>query len=135
MTLPAKSVSAAPLQQDTAPSDETCLFCHQEQGKTTQIGGQTVPLTIDADMFSASVHGTEHVACVDCHTNITSFPHPEVTATVSADFSLEMYPTCQQCHAEQYQKVLDSVHQTALAAGKQTLLFVPIVIIPTHKHV
>jgi nitrate/TMAO reductase-like tetraheme cytochrome c subunit len=40
-----------------------------------------------------------------------------VTASSPRDFSLEMYPICQQCHAEQYQKVLDSVHQTALAAG------------------
>jgi nitrate/TMAO reductase-like tetraheme cytochrome c subunit len=59
----------------------------------------------------------EEIACVDCHSNITSFPHPEVTASSPRDFSLEMYPICQQCHVEQYQKVLDSVHQTGLAAG------------------
>jgi predicted CXXCH cytochrome family protein len=116
-TLPAKPVSAAPLHQDTAPSDESCLFCHKEQGMTAQIGGQPVPLTIDGDLFSSSVHGTEHVACVDCHSNITTFPHPEVTASSPRDFSLEMYTTCQQCHSEQYETVLDSVHQTALAAG------------------
>jgi predicted CXXCH cytochrome family protein len=40
-----------------------------------------------------------------------------VTAASPRDFSLELYPTCQQCHSEQYQKVLDSVHQRALAAG------------------
>ncbi len=84
---------------------------------TTQIGDQALSLTINADLFSASVHGTEAVACVDCHTNITGFPHPEVTAKSTRDFSLELYPTCQQCHSEQNQKVLDSVHQTALAAG------------------
>lgn len=117
MTLSTTSVSAAPFPQNEKPSDESCLFCHQEQGMTTEIGGQSVPLTIDSGMFSASVHGTEHVACVDCHTNITSFPHPEVTASSPRDFSLEMYTTCQQCHNEQYQKVLDSVHQTAIAAG------------------
>jgi len=114
---PASSVSAAPLPQGEKPSDETCLACHQQEGMTTQIGGQPIPLTISVDKFSASVHGTEKVACVDCHTNITGFPHPEVTASSPRDFSLEMYPTCQQCHGEQYQKVLDSVHQTALAAG------------------
>ena len=84
---------------------------------TAQIGGQPVPLTIDAGKFEASVHGTEKIACVDCHTNITGFPHPQVTASSPRDFSLELYPTCQQCHAEQYQKALDSVHQTAFAAG------------------
>jgi hypothetical protein len=115
---PAKSASAAaPLPQSQKPSDEACLFCHKQEGLTTQIGGQPLSLTINGDLFSASVHGTEKVACVDCHTNIKSFPHPEVTASSPRDFSIEMYPTCQQCHADQYQKTLDSVHQTALAAG------------------
>ena len=84
---------------------------------SVQFGGQPVSLTISADKFSASVHGTEKIACVDCHTDITGFPHPEVTASSPRDFSLKMYPTCQQCHNDQYQKTLDSVHQTALAAG------------------
>jgi formate-dependent nitrite reductase cytochrome c552 subunit len=110
-------VAAAPESQDDKTSDETCLACHQQQGMTTQIGEQPLPLTIDSARFEASVHGTENIACVDCHTNITGFPHPEVTASSPRDFSLELYPTCQQCHTEQYQKVLDSVHQTALAAG------------------
>ena len=117
VTLPTTPVSAAPLLQAEKPTDESCLACHQQAGMTAQIGGQSVPLTIDVDKFSASVHGSEDIACVDCHTNITGFPHPAVTASSQRDFSLEMYPTCQQCHQEQYQKVLDSVHQTALAAG------------------
>ncbi len=111
------SVLAAPQLQGEAPSNEVCLACHQQQGMTAQIGGQPLTLTIDGAKFEASVHGTENIACVDCHTNISGFPHPEVTASSPRDFSLEMYPTCQQCHNEQYQKVLDSVHQTALAAG------------------
>ena len=114
---PATSVSAAPLPQKEKPSNETCLFCHGKEGMSVEIGGQPLSLVIDAGKFSTSVHGTEQIACVDCHSNITSFPHPEVTASSPRDFSIEMYPTCQQCHGEQYQKVLDSVHQTALAAG------------------
>lgn len=111
------SVAAASRTQGEKPSNETCLACHQQEGMSVEIGGQPLALTIDSTKFEASVHGAEAVACVDCHTNITGFPHPEVTASSPRDFSLEMYPTCQQCHNEQYQKVLDSVHQTALAAG------------------
>jgi len=111
------SVSAAPLPQREPPSNETCLFCHAKEGMTVDIGGQPLSLTINGDHFSESVHATEEIACVDCHSNITSFPHPEVTASSPRDFSLEMYPSCQQCHGEQYQKVLDSVHQSELAAG------------------
>jgi len=116
-TLPASSVSAAPSAQDNQPSDDACLFCHQNADLATEIGGQPLSLVIDQQKYSVSVHGEEKLACVDCHSNITSFPHPEVTASSPRDFSLEMYPTCQKCHTEQYQKVLDSVHQTALAAG------------------
>jgi hypothetical protein len=113
----AGSVSAAPLPQDRTPSDETCLFCHQQADLSVDIGGQPLSLHIDGDLFSKSVHGLEKIACADCHSNIRSFPHPEVTASSPRDFSLEMYPTCQECHNEQYQLALDSVHQTALAAG------------------
>lgn len=112
-----RAVQAAPRHQGTTPSNETCLFCHKEAGMSVDIGGQPLPLTIDGAVYDASVHGEAAIACADCHTNITSFPHPEVTASSPRDFSLELYPTCQKCHSEQYQKVLDSVHQTALAAG------------------
>ncbi|MBN2118404.1 MAG: cytochrome c3 family protein [Anaerolineales bacterium] len=84
---------------------------------TAQVGGQPLPITIDPEKFFASVHGVEEIACVDCHTNITGFPHPAVTASSRRDFSLELYPTCQECHLEQYEKTLDSVHQRAIAAG------------------
>jgi len=115
LILPTTPVSAAPPAQDI--SNDSCLFCHQEEGRTTQIGGQTLALTINGTQFDDSVHAEEGIACVDCHSNITTFPHPEVTAASPRDFSLEMYPSCQQCHAEQYQLTLDSVHQRALAAG------------------
>lgn len=110
---------AAPKLQDNKPSDETCLACHQQEGMTAQIGGQPLPITISAEKFSASVHGSEKVSCVDCHTNITGFPHPQVVAASPRDFSLQMYPTCEQCHVEQYQKTLDSVHQHAMASGNK----------------
>jgi predicted CXXCH cytochrome family protein len=84
---------------------------------TVEIGGELLPLTIDREAFSESVHGMEEIACVDCHTNITGFPHPQVTADSTREFTLELYPTCQTCHEEQYATVLDSVHQKALAAG------------------
>ncbi len=116
-TFSTTSVSAAPTFQEDKPSDETCLACHQQEGLSAQIGGQPLPLTINPVQFSMSVHGTEKVACVDCHTNITDFPHPEVTAPSLRHFSLELYSTCQQCHSDQYEKTLDSVHQAALAAG------------------
>jgi hypothetical protein len=117
LVLSATPADAAPQFQGDQPTDESCLACHQQEGMTAQIGGEPIPITIDPGVFSASAHGTEKVACVDCHTNITGFPHPQVIAGSQRDFSLQLYPTCQQCHLEQYAKTLDSVHQRALAAG------------------
>jgi predicted CXXCH cytochrome family protein len=113
------TVAAAPQFQDGQPSNETCLFCHQQEGLTADIGGQPLHITIDGAKFEASVHGMENIACVDCHTDITSFPHPEVAASSPRDYSLDMYQTCAKCHNDQYQKVLDSVHQDAVAAGNK----------------
>ena len=115
----ATNVAAAPRLQDEKPPDETCLACHQQEGMTADIGGHPLPITIDGAKFEASVHGSENVACVDCHTDITGFPHPEVTSSSPRDYSLDMYQTCAQCHNDQYQKVLDSVHQKAVAAGNK----------------
>src|SRR5689334_17769684 len=79
MTLPATpAAAAAPIARGDKPSNETCLACHQNESMGTQFGGQAVSLTIDSGKFSNSVHGQENVACVDCHTNITGFPHPQV---------------------------------------------------------
>jgi hypothetical protein len=117
LALSTTPAAAAPAPQGQKPPNETCLACHQQEGMTAQIGGQPIPITINPEHFSDSVHGTEKVACVDCHTNITGFPHPQVIASSPRDFSLQMYPTCQKCHIDQYQKTLDSVHQRAMASG------------------
>ncbi len=111
-----KQVSAAPFP-DVA-SNEYCLSCHSQPGLTKTLpSGETLSLTIDPNLFDASVHGEEHKACVDCHTNIASFPHPDFKAQNLREVTLSLYTTCKQCHEDQYNKILDSVHQKALASG------------------
>jgi nitrate/TMAO reductase-like tetraheme cytochrome c subunit len=111
-----KPASAAP-PFDVA-SNDYCLGCHSQPGLTKTLpSGETLSLTIDPALFSASVHGEEQKACVDCHTNITSFPHPDFKAQNLREVTLSLYTTCKQCHEDQYNKILDSVHQKALAAG------------------
>src|SRR5512146_936934 len=105
-----------PAAQDK-PDNSYCLGCHEKPGMTKQLSGGLLSLTIDPEAFKHSVHNEENVACVDCHTNITTHPHPNYTAASPRDVSLQLYQTCKNCHAEQYNKVLDSVHQKALAGG------------------
>jgi hypothetical protein len=109
---------AAPvlMQQDKRAND-FCLACHQEEGIDKTIGGESLPVTINPTEFGLSVHAEEGVACVDCHTNIDDYPHPDVKAKNIRDFSLQLYTLCVDCHKDQYELVQDSVHQRAFEAG------------------
>ena len=99
-----------------AVDNATCLACHSQPGMTRSLpSGEILSLTIDQSHFSTSVH--KGLNCTDCHKNISGFPHPSLTSQTLRDFSMQMYTTCQQCHATQYNLTLDSVHQKALAAG------------------
>ena len=109
--------SAAPLQQ---VDDSTCLACHDKEGFSVELdSGETLPLTISSDAFDQSTHGSNDVTCVTCHSDIDGFPHPERTTETIRDVKLKYYTSCEQCHAEQFDQTLDSVHQKALASGNK----------------
>jgi hypothetical protein len=111
-------VSAAPASDSPklTPQSTVCLTCHARPGfQTTLPSGEILVLTIASDHFDSSVHG--NLSCTDCHTGIRGVPHPALTAQNRREVTLQFYTTCQQCHAEQYNATLDSVHQRALAAG------------------
>ena len=116
--LTAGSAGAAPSPQGV--SNDVCLSCHSNESLVmTFPDGEQLSLFIDGSKFSHAVHGQENIACVDCHENITGFPHPEFTAQTVRDAQLQLYTVCKKCHLEQYTSVLDSVHQKALAGGNQ----------------
>jgi predicted CXXCH cytochrome family protein len=114
-------VAAAP--EDPAPlaqgvDNQVCLSCHSAPGQTLELpSGEQLYITVDPEVFDASVHGRLGYACVQCHTDITGYPHPEVSARTRREFVLENYRTCATCHEDKYNMTLDSVHQRALAAG------------------
>ncbi|MFT3892888.1 MAG: cytochrome c3 family protein [Anaerolineales bacterium] len=124
-----KAEAAPSLRMDAAahPSvpgqtvdNSVCLSCHSQAGMSVQLGsGETLPLTIDPALYQESVHGTNEVACTTCHTDITGFPHPERTVETVRDVKLVFSTACQQCHAEQFDLTMDSVHQTALDSGNK----------------
>ena len=106
--------SSPPVQIDNG----SCLFCHSNQDLSVQLGsGETLRLTIDPTAYEKSTHGSNGVTCVTCHTDIESFPHPERTTETLREVKLKYYTSCQQCHEEQFNLTLDSVHQRELAAG------------------
>jgi predicted CXXCH cytochrome family protein len=117
LTFHTTGVQAAPARQEDKPSNDFCLACHQQEDVTLELADGTIPAFVDPTVFGFSVHAEEGLFCVDCHTEIREYPHPEVKARTTREFSLDFLPVCGDCHEEQYEKVKDSVHQNALDEG------------------
>jgi len=103
--------------QQAKPTDEFCLACHQQEGVSLTLGSESLPVTINPTAFGLSVHFQEKVACVDCHTNISDYPHPPVKEQSVRDFSIALKDSCKECHKDQYQSAPDSVHDQAFKDG------------------
>lgn len=115
-----RSGSEAAIRQSSSfqAENDACLACHSQPGFSVQLkSGEPLPLTIDPAVYAESTHGSNNVTCVTCHSDIEGFPHPERTAESLREFKLEYYTVCKNCHEEQFNLTLDSVHESALAAG------------------
>lgn len=114
----AEASSRSPAPPAQGATNEECLACHAIPGLETELpGGDTLYLTIDQESYRGSVHGELGYACVQCHTDITEFPHDPITAPTRRAFTLQLYTACVDCHQDKYTATLDSVHQEALATG------------------
>ncbi len=104
--------------QGPTPSNQACLSCHSNPTLAKKLpSGESLSLFMDENAFLNSVHGQKNVACTQCHSNITGFPHPDFIVADRRDVTLRLYPQCKQCHTKEYDKQLDSVHAKALAGG------------------
>jgi len=111
---------AAPNQfQGDQPTNDFCLACHQQEGVELTLGNESLPVTINPTEFGLSVHNEKDIKCVDCHTNISEYPHPEVQENTARDFSQNLNVSCKECHEEQYSSAQDGVHQKAISAENE----------------
>lgn len=102
-------------------SNEYCLSCHSLPDLSLSLdSGEELDLTVDAERFHDSVHGTENpwqaLACTDCHEGYV-FPHDPVIAETRREYALENYVVCAECHEPKYEDTVDSVHGQELAEG------------------
>jgi hypothetical protein len=101
-------------------NNQVCLGCHSNPSQQMKAAnGETISLYVDPDAFKTSVHGAKDIACVMCHTQISSYPHREYKPADRRQVTLDLYQSCKQCHSDNYEKSLDSVHQRALASGNR----------------
>jgi hypothetical protein len=101
-------------------NNQLCLGCHSNPARQIKAAnGEIVSLYVDPAAFKTSVHGAKNVACVTCHTQISGYPHREYKPSDRRQVTLDLYQSCKQCHGDNYQKSLDSVHQRALASGNR----------------
>lgn len=108
-----------PAVQEDKPGSDFCLSCHQEEGMKRTIDGEPLFLTVNPTQFELSVHAEEGLACVDCHTEISEYPHPDFEAETVREYKVNYTATCKECHEDQYTAAHDSVHQTAMDEGNE----------------
>lgn len=113
------ALAAGASAQAEGGDNATCLGCHSNPGLSVELAsGEVLPLTVDAQVYHSSVHA--NLTCTSCHTNISGYPHPKLTAGDRRSFQLERYQECKTCHQDQYMQSLDSNHARALASGNRS---------------
>lgn len=103
----------------TPPPVEPCLQCHSIPGLEKKLpNGEKLKLTISAESFARSVHGSRLI-CSDCHAGYITAPHPNRNIDNRRSYSIAQYEVCKKCHFANYTKTLDSVHYAMLNKGNQ----------------
>lgn len=111
-------VSPARAEKPTQETEKYCLSCHgQADLKMTLPSGEEVSLYVSQETLDHSVHSPLGIECEACHTQISSFPHPEITFQTRRELSRSYYQACQKCHSGNYEKAQDSMHAQSAAAG------------------
>jgi len=110
-----------PLTRDPAQESiekDACLACHQVEGMVLPLeNGEELYLTIDPEGFANSVHGQMDFDCVTCHTNITGYPHPELSAVDRRAVSVMLTQVCTTCHVEPAAEYAEGQHAAKFAQG------------------
>lgn len=106
-----------------AADNDYCLACHSLPDRTlTFANGDVLSVTIDPQAVHDSVHGEgnewDALQCTDCHRNY-QFPHEPVVVTTVRDYKLTQASVCAECHEQNSQETLESVHTLALSEGKK----------------
>lgn len=99
-------------------SNDVCLSCHGNRSLSMVLkNGETLSLYVSQKALAHSVHAG--LACTDCHSDITTIPHPAKQFLDRRAVSFAFYQLCRQCHFDQYTRLIDGTHFEALAKGNR----------------
>jgi predicted CXXCH cytochrome family protein len=99
-------------------TDNYCLSCHGNADLSLTLpDGEHLSLYVSADALHASMHSQVGIECTACHTDITTYPHPKIEYNSRRELARALYLTCQKCHATNYSKTLDSIHNQIASQG------------------
>jgi hypothetical protein len=90
-----------------AQQNDDCLACHGDKSMTTQRGGRTVSLFVDAKRFAGSVHSS--LSCTSCHADLEGKELPHSTPLKKVE--------CGTCHSQEQELHSKSLHGRAAARG------------------
>jgi predicted CXXCH cytochrome family protein len=111
-------VSPVSAEKPTQETEKYCLSCHSDPNLSLTLpSGEKLSLFVSQDVISHSVHSPLGIECEACHTDITTYPHPEITYQNKRELSRVYYQSCKKCHSENYDKTMDSMHASAATAG------------------
>lgn len=105
LMLAAGLVLAAPALAQGPPPDSACKGCHVGNTEALTLpSGESIPLGVDAEALTHSVHGAqtaEAVYCTDCHRNQTRYlyPHQPNPAQTRQEFAADVAQNCSTCHS------------------------------------
>lgn len=92
-----------------AQTDQDCLSCHADSSMMSAMGIEDwQPLVMDAERYTQTIH-SQMGGCVNCHYDISEFPHPDTVAAVD----------CGMCHYDAQQNWAESAHGLSVQEGSE----------------
>jgi len=105
-------------EDSSRPGNAMCLACHDNpELSTTLPSGEVISMGVDSGAFNSSIHGNAGLLCIDCHSNITGYPHPEIDFESHRAYTVSRNTTCSECHNDVNTAYDNGVHKMALADG------------------
>lgn len=110
--------SPASADQPEQETEAYCLSCHANPKLAITLpSGEELSLYVSPEMLQESIHSPTGIECEACHTEIKTYPHPEINYQTVRELSRSYYKACEKCHAANYELTLDSIHNQVADQG------------------